>query len=212
MVANTAMLTAALPNSAPQGGRLRRLWKLEEDGYVLTQAGTVLGGPYARIALVWGPTLAAPVRGRGRPRTRPLPGAGGDHAGQQPGGDSPTAALAALLAGTRLAAAPQVPSEAPGPAQLLLTAPPEAAAEYASQLRAQLQAIGHGERAGEVVLATGAFDPSEVNAALHNPSFASAFLEDWRAGMARQIELLDDEGDDLLQDEQDGQDLPSPRG
>lgn len=142
----------------------------------------MVGGPYPEIALVYGPAPKMAVRPRGRPRTRTRP-----H-------ESLDAAISLMARGAGEAPPPL------GATVLLMTAPRDAAVQFAADVVSQLQAEGHQDAAERVMVAAGAFDPSVVNAALLSPNHARAFLSDWQAGRTCLLGMSDEDPDDAGSD------------
>jgi hypothetical protein len=162
--------------------RSRRRWLLADGGYVLVEGARTLGGPYPEVALVYGPEpKASSAPGPGRPRTKSR-------------AHEPLQAAITQMARVATPAA----TLADAPIVLHMTAPPDAARQFAEELEDQLRADGHSIDAirARIVIAHGAFDPSVVNAALISPAHAQAFLRDWEAGRARLLALPEDEGPD----------------
>lgn len=161
----------------PAYAPLKRRWLLSETGYLLQHGSALLGGPYTEIALVFGPQPVEPQkeapRGRGRPRTRGLKAH--ESLGQ---------AVSQMARAS--ASAPPAPL---GPRVLLMTAPLDAAREYAAEVVATLQQQGHADSQEHVLLVAGAFDPNVINAALASPAHAQAFLVDWQAGAAQSLPI-----------------------
>jgi len=149
--------------------RSSRRWLLAVGGYVLMEGPRALGGPYPEVALVYGsaPTAAARI---GRPRSRARP-----H-------EQLEAAMTQMVRSE--------PREL-GPVQLLMTAPRDAAQQFALELEQRLLAEGHAPHLvrERVLVIYGAFDPSAVNAALISPGHAQAFLRDWHTGRVRLMQL-----------------------
>jgi len=183
--------------------RSSRRWLLADGGYVLLEGARTVGGPYPEIALVYGPEPKIAVRPQGRPRKQRPADEAGERGHEQLGAAISLMARAGENALGASAAAPQDL----GPIVLLMTAPRDAAVQFAADVVRRLQAEGHADASERVIVAAGAFDPSVVNAALVSAGHARAFLSDWHSGRARLLGDGPDAGDS------DGAAAPSaPRG
>lgn len=164
--------------------RSTRFWRLAEGGYVLMEASRTLGGPYPEISLVFGPAPTQLVTRPGRPRTRMQPQASIAQASVDV-----TRAWWPAVAPSPAGMASRLRLPELGAPVLLMTAPRDAAEQFAASLVERLVAEGHAleDVQARMVLATGAFNPSMVNAALLSPTAGQAFLRDWQAGRVPQL-------------------------